>query len=155
MSILHDRWMLLLFCTTQPRDDQLNAHELALWFVDTDSIRVFNADSALQQDENQVGPLDLPLPELPRTSLQEQRRLLIELVGRMPELHYWDPEQPQLLAIEWSHCISHSTFDRRRIDSTYSLRSHRVLQVRKARCILWWGCYFYIFSLSVLFHVIV
>ena len=110
--------------------------ELALWFVDTDSIKVFNSNFLLkqmsQEHENYlVETLYLTLPEqLPVTSQKEQRRLLMELVGRMPILPFWDPEESQLLAVEWSYCsYSLSTVDRMKLDSTFSLRTQAVTQV--------------------------
>lgn len=117
--------------------------QLVLWFVDQDSIAVFNADSVLHlNSEENVGRSDMlhiQLPELPDNSLKEQRRLLMDLVGREPELHYWDCDEPQLLVIEWSKSTTTlSTSDRKKVDSTFSIRTDKISSVWHASvyCVL-------------------
>ncbi len=106
-----------------------------LWFVDQDSVAVFDADLVvkLHSEEDFERRKDIPhmqLPELAENSLKEQQRLLIDLVGRVPELHYWDSDEPQLLAVEWSKSSSSiSSLERRRIDSTFSIRSDKISSV--------------------------
>ena len=96
---------------------------------------VFNADLVLNlnnKEENleQNDMLHIQLPELADNSLKEQRRLLIDLVGRVPELHYWDSDEPQLLAVEWSKSSSSLTMlDRKRVDSTFSIRTDKISAV--------------------------
>ena len=111
--------------------DDPDYKELVLWFVDQDSIAVFDANSVLNlHSEEEVGHNDMlhiQLPELADNSLKEQRRLLVDLVGRVPELHYWDCDEPQLLAVEWSQSTTTlTTLDRRKVDSTFSIRSDKI-----------------------------
>lgn len=119
----------------QPTDNP-DVQELVLWFVDTDSIKVFDPISIVKQilperEECLTESIHLALPEqLPDTSLQEQRTLLMELFGRMPMQHFWDPDESQLLVVEWSGCSSSlSSVDRKKLDSNFSLRTNTVSQV--------------------------
>jgi len=119
----------------------LQPKELVLWFVDQDSVMVFSTDLVLnlnnEDNLDQNDMLHIQLPELADNSLKEQRRLLIDLVGRVPELHYWDSDEPQLLAVEWSKSSSSLTvLDRKRVDSTFSIRTDKISTVSQD-CSFW------------------
>ena len=89
-----------------------------MWFVDNDSIKTFDT-SAITAPSNQSGstpsspsqsthsatsslPLLLLPPDLPPNSLSQQKEQGEELRDRVPVSHQWDPEESQVLAVEWA-----------------------------------------------------
>ena len=75
---------------------------LLLWDVETDVLRVFNpaalhTASATQSDIDPT--MNTSLPELADTALSEQLSLSVELLGRHPVFHCWDPNEPRLLIL--------------------------------------------------------
>jgi len=77
-----------------------------LWNIETDVVRVFNpATFHTQSDSPRISDdpaINMPLPELADTSLSEQLGLSVELLGRHPVSHFWDPGEPRLLAVEFT-----------------------------------------------------
>lgn len=77
-----------------------------LWNIETDVVRVFNpATFHTQSDSPRINDdpaINVPLPELADASLSEQLGLSVELLGRHPVSHFWDPGEPRLLAVEFT-----------------------------------------------------
>ena len=69
-------------------------------------VRVFNPTAFhTQNDSPRISDdptINMPLPELADASLSEQLGLSVELLGRHPVSHFWDPGEPRLLAVEFT-----------------------------------------------------
>lgn len=73
-----------------------------LWDVETDVLRVFNPAALHTTTTTQcdIDPaMNTSLPELADTALSEQLSLSVELLGRHPVFHCWDPSEPRLLIL--------------------------------------------------------
>lgn len=79
---------------------------LLLWNTETDVVRVFNPATFHTQSDsprtNDDPAISMPLPQLADASLGEQLGLSVELLGRHPVSHFWDPGEPRLLAVEFT-----------------------------------------------------
>jgi len=77
-----------------------------LWNIETDVVRVFNPATFRTQGcsprINDDPGRNMPLPPLADASLSEQLGLSVELLGRHPVSHFWDPGEPRLLAVEFT-----------------------------------------------------
>ena len=76
---------------------------LLLWDVETDVLRVFNPaalHTTTTTTQNDIDPaMNTSLPELADAALSEQLSLSVELLGRHPVFHCWDPSEPRLLVL--------------------------------------------------------